>query len=116
MVTSDLVECLWYYWSHRRQALVSGHDVESWCNAPRDRNDKQMSPVHLDQRRYEAFYASLDVQRNDAVVRWKEGPHRNAVVWCSPSQQSCTQAYQAAQDAAHASWIEGHVPPPPEAP
>jgi hypothetical protein len=80
MVTSDLVECLWYCWNQRRQALVNGHDVESWCNAPRHRKNKEMSPVHLDKRRYKAWYASLDAQRNDEAVRWKEGPHRSAVV------------------------------------
>ena len=91
---------------------MNGNDVESWCHAPRDRNNKGVPPVHLDSQRWEAWIASLDAQRNDEVVRWKEAPHRSAVVWLSLSQQSCTPAYQAAQAAARAaSWIEGHVPP-----
>lgn len=111
MTTSDLVECLWYFWNQRGQALGNGNDIESWCQAPRDRNNQGMPPVHLDERRYEAFYASLDAQRNDEVVRWKEAPHRNARVRFSLSQQSCTPAYQAAQATARAAnWIEGHVP------
>ncbi|WP_437944708.1 hypothetical protein WME98_27590 [Sorangium sp. So ce296] len=111
MVTIDLIECLWYYWNHHRKALVNGRDIESWCHAPRDRNNKPMPLVHLDQRRYEAFYASLDAQQSDAIVRWKKGPHDNSPVSLSLSQQSCAPAYQAAQIAAQADWIEGHVPP-----
>jgi hypothetical protein len=51
MIARDLVECLWVYWSQRQQALVNGHEIEAWCDAPRNRNNQPMSPVHIDKQR-----------------------------------------------------------------
>jgi hypothetical protein len=59
---------LWHYWTQRKKALVNGHEIEAWCNAPRDREGQPMPPVHLDEQRWKALDASLDAQENDPIV------------------------------------------------
>jgi hypothetical protein len=113
VTTNHLIECLWFHWLHRKQALVNGDEVKAWCKQPRDRNNQPIPPIDVDvPGGWQLFEAALAGQKNADVLRWKEGPHQGDVVWMSLSNMLCAPAYQAAKALAQPKgWIEGHTPP-----
>lgn len=101
-----LVECLFYYWLQKQEAVCHGRErpppqtasIREWCRAPKNRQGVSLPPIDFQPPSgFPIMVAAREGQSNGRIDIWADGPHNNSPVWYSLSSSECACAAQAAQ-------------------